>query len=141
MFRHLPLPGHPHAIRAAWNAECAGQQGRFWEMHDAIFAKDRLDEASLLTLPDAMTLDKTKFEECLADEAVRDSVQASAQEANGLGVASTPTVFFGVPAGEGAVHVSAVIAGIRPVEEFAKRLDAVLGDTPTGWLASLGFGD
>jgi predicted DsbA family dithiol-disulfide isomerase len=87
-----------------------------------------------------MALDKTKFDECLADEAVRDSVQVSAQEANGLGVASTPTVFFGVPAGEGMVQVSAAIGGALPVEEFVKELDTVLGDRRTGWLSLLRFG-
>jgi protein-disulfide isomerase len=139
VFRHLPLPNHPHAVRAAWNAECAGQQGKFWEMHDAIFAEEALDERSLLALPDAITLDREKFEECLGDEAVRDKVQTSAKEANVLGVRSTPTVFFGVPIREGTVQVSVAIAGALPAPEFAKRLDAILGSTRTGWLSWLPF--
>lgn len=105
------------------------------------YPKDGLDEASPLALPDAMTLQRTTFDERFADEEMRESVQASARETSGLGAASTPTVFFGVPASEGIVQVSAAIAGIRSVEEFAKRLDSVLGGTRTGWLASLGFGD
>src|SRR3954451_17000425 len=39
VFRHFPLDAHPHALAAAQAAECAGGQGRFWEMHDLLFAK------------------------------------------------------------------------------------------------------
>jgi protein-disulfide isomerase len=41
-FRHLPLPIHPQAIAAAQSAECAGSQGKFWEMHDELFRRPEL---------------------------------------------------------------------------------------------------
>ena len=133
VFRHLPLPNHPNAARAAWNAECAGQQGQFWQMHDAIFAKPRLDEESLQTLPDVVTVDSEKFSNCLEDEVVRVKVQASAVEAGELGVRSTPTVFLGVPIGKSFVQVSEVLQGALPTKEFTARLDGILGNRPKQW--------
>ena len=49
VFRHMPLQEiHPQAVMAAETAECARQQGKFWQVHDALFADQRLDEASLV---------------------------------------------------------------------------------------------
>jgi protein-disulfide isomerase len=138
-FRHLPLPIHKHAASAAWNAECAAKQGRFWEMHDAIFAAGRLDENSLSTISKAMSLDMAKFNECLADEAVASNVKKSAKEASALGVRATPTFFIGVPVGKGVVKVSTVVSGALPADELARELNLILHNTRRGWLSWLPF--
>jgi predicted DsbA family dithiol-disulfide isomerase len=93
----------------------------------------------LRMLPDAVALDRKKFDECLADEAVRDKVQASANEASDLGVRSTPTIFLGVPVRKGFVQVSAVVQGALSTSEFGTALDAILGDTRKGWRSWLPF--
>lgn len=55
-FRHLPLPIHPQALQAAAVAECAGRQGKFWEMHDRLFAETSLNADTLNALPEFVDL-------------------------------------------------------------------------------------
>lgn len=130
-FRHLPLPIHAHAVQAAASAECAGRQGRFWEMHDLLFAQNRLDEEILLRLTKSIELlDRGRFDECLKDKAIRERVTASADEAQRLGIRSTPTFFIGKRLENGRVSVSRVLSGTRPVNDFIEQLDATLSGKP-----------
>jgi protein-disulfide isomerase len=66
--RHFPLEAiHQQAFKASEAAECAGRQGRFWEMHDAVFdGSDQLDPASLLGRARAIGVNVDAFEACLA---------------------------------------------------------------------------
>ena len=62
-FRHFPLEqAHPHALAAAEAAESAGEQGKFWEMHDLLFAhQDRLDAKHLSSYAEQLGLDMARF--------------------------------------------------------------------------------
>ena len=132
-FWHLPLPMHPDAVDAAVVAECAGQQGRFWEMHDLLFALDKVDQDALLTLTDQLDLERARFEECRADRGVREHVQASAKQANALGIRSTPTFFFGKRLEGTRANVSRALSGARPVDDFIEQLEATLSAKPSRW--------
>jgi protein-disulfide isomerase len=125
-FRHLPLPIHKQATRAAVLAECAGQQDRFWEMHDMLFAQHNLDDGTLLAIPKSISLDGQTFEACLRNQAVGARVQASIDQAAALSVRSTPSFFFGQRLSDGRVRVLGAASGARPVTDFTDRLDAVL---------------
>ena len=68
-YRDLPLPGHARAVPAAIAARCAGEQGKFWEMHDSLFAKQTaLSPPALLDRAKTLGLDTTKFTECQSSE-------------------------------------------------------------------------
>jgi protein-disulfide isomerase len=68
-FRHLPLTRiHPQAWRAAEAAECAAAQGKFWEMHDEVFAaQGDLSDAGLLRVASRAGVREGLYEACMAD--------------------------------------------------------------------------
>jgi Na+/H+ antiporter NhaA len=117
VFRHLPLSDvHPHAELAAEAAEAAGRQGRFWEMHDRLYAhQDALGVTELLGHADALGLDVERFArdlesgECAA--AVRDDVASA--EASGAG--GTPTFYIGGRRHTGAYDARTLIERLRAV--------------------------
>lgn len=132
-FRHLPLPIHEYATQAAMSAECAGEQGRFWEMHDLLFALEKLNGEAMLSLAESLDLDKARFDGCLADQDTSNQVRSSAAAADALGVRSTPTFFFGKRLDDGRVRVLRVLSGARPIDEFTNQLDRALVDASSMW--------
>jgi protein-disulfide isomerase len=93
-YRHFPLGFHANAMRASTYAQCAQEQGKFWPLHDAIFALpaglggEAIDEAA-----EAAGLDKAALEACLESSRPTQQVQADMLKARELGVEGTPTFF------------------------------------------------
>jgi protein-disulfide isomerase len=134
VFRHLPLPMHPQAALAAAIAECAGQQGQFWEMHDRLFAERSLDEAIIRSsIPRSLRLDMRQFDDCLLDDVVATRLNASISEANVLGIRGTPAFFLGKRLADGDVKVLRAFSGARPLAEFIEGLDTTLKSELGGW--------
>jgi protein-disulfide isomerase len=96
VYRHLPLVDlHPFALPAAEAAEAAGAQGKFWEMHDALFEnQDMLDEDALPALASSLGLDAQRFARERDDGKHRARVEADAEQARALGARGTPTFFI-----------------------------------------------
>jgi protein-disulfide isomerase len=96
VYRHLPLVDlHPFAAPAAEAAEAAGAQGKFWEMHDALFEnQDMLDEDALPALASNLAIDAQRFARELDDGKHRARVEADAEQAQSLGARGTPTFFI-----------------------------------------------
>ncbi|MBM4283128.1 MAG: DsbA family protein [Deltaproteobacteria bacterium] len=94
-YRHFPLRSiHPEAQRASEIAACAGEQGRFWEAHDALYAKqDKLDEASVRQSVIAAGVDAAKLEECLASGRATTLVDRDFKKGEEIGVEGTPSFF------------------------------------------------
>jgi len=92
-FKDFPLSMHPDAPKAAEAAHCAGAQGKYWEYHDLMFAKKRLDEAALKNYATDLKLDTTNFNTCLDKGQMTTLVNTQANEAQALGVPGTPTIF------------------------------------------------
>jgi Na+/H+ antiporter NhaA len=97
VFRHLPLADvHPRAEAAAIAAEAAGAQGRFWEMHDLLFARqDELEDADFVAHAAELGLDVERFLADLADERLARRVQEDVESAEASGAHATPTFFVG----------------------------------------------
>jgi protein-disulfide isomerase len=95
VFRHFPVrSSHPRAWPAACAAEAAGQQGRFWEMHDLLFADPgRLEDPHLWRRAQQLELDLDQFEADRRSESVRDRVGRDFRSGVRAGVVTTPTVF------------------------------------------------
>jgi protein-disulfide isomerase len=93
--RHLPLPDvHPHAEQAAMAAEAAGAQGRFWEMHDLLFAhQDKLEPEHLVRYAEKLGLDVDRFVEDLSDDDLAAHIREDVAGAEASGARSTPTFF------------------------------------------------
>ena len=91
---NYPITGrHPDALGAAEAAECAADQGRFWEYHDRLFVASDLERASLEGIAAQMHLDSTAFATCLDTRATAERVASHIAQARSLGVTSTPTFF------------------------------------------------
>jgi protein-disulfide isomerase len=90
-FRQLPLANHPNAENAAVAALAAHRQGRFWEMHDALFANPRaLGPADLAAHARGVGCDPERFARDYADPELRERVRREAALAAALGLQSTP---------------------------------------------------
>ncbi len=95
VYRQMPLTDiHPDALHAAQASVCAGQQGKFWEMHDALFADAAaLDPAGLKRTAQRLQLKAQPFAECLQSDAVTAAIQADAAAGAQLAVNGTPGLF------------------------------------------------
>ncbi|HVO27520.1 MAG TPA: thioredoxin domain-containing protein [Candidatus Margulisiibacteriota bacterium] len=104
-FRHFPLdnacnpkvaaPVHPSACLAAVAAECAAEQGKFWQYHNLLFANQReLGRELLIQHATRLGMDVARFTECLSSAAAQARVRDDAAEGARLGIDSTPTVFI-----------------------------------------------
>lgn len=130
-YRDFPLPVHPHAMAAARAARCAGEQGKYWEMHDALFAKQNaLSTPALLDRAQTLGLDQTKFSECLSSERYTEEIQKGAADAQKMGIEGTPTFFLGTVGSNGdVVNVDKRFVGTAPYDVFKSEIDALLAKT------------
>ena len=95
-FRHFPITErHPHAVRAAQAAEAAAAQGRFWELHDLLFANQgALEDADLRRYAAEAGLDAERFASDLDSPAVAARVRTDAEAGAAAGVTGTPAFFL-----------------------------------------------
>jgi protein-disulfide isomerase len=130
-FRDLPLPMHSHAMPAARAARCAGEQDKYWEMHDSLFAnQSSLSDKSLSDRARALGLDTAKFDECLASTRYLDDIRASTAEAQKFGIAGTPTFLVGIIRPDGnTIEIRKGITGAQRYETFQAALDDLLAQT------------
>jgi len=95
VFKHFPLSFHVFARKAAIAAEAAARQGKFWQMHDALFATQALlSDELMLGHAKALGLDVARFQKDLADPAVIKKVDDSRVEGTTLGIEATPAFFI-----------------------------------------------
>src|SRR5258708_10433287 len=98
VFNNLPLEEiHSRAFKAAQAVECAGEQGRFWELHDRMFAsQNALGPNDIAAKAKALELDMTKFNQCLESDRTANGIRASLAEADRLGIEGTPGFLIGL---------------------------------------------
>ena len=95
IFRHFPLEEvHPHALGAAEAAECAAGQGRFWEMHDLLFAnQEHLKLSSLQGYAERLRLDMARYSAEMHDHVYLQRIREHMDGAHRSGVRGTPAFF------------------------------------------------
>src|SRR6267378_1767641 len=126
-YRDLPLPMHARAFPAARAARCAGEQGKYWEMHDSLFAKQMaLSAPALLDRAQTLGLDKAKFTECQSSEKYTADIQKNLSDAQNMQIEGTPTFFIGVVESGGDVTIKKRFQGAAPFDVFKTQLDALL---------------
>jgi len=117
VYREFPLPSHQDAFLAAQAAESAGLQGKFWEMHDKLFAiSPNLSREQLMTAANDLGLNIDQFTKDLDSEAVRQIVLADQADGDKAGLSVTPTFFINGTKFDGGLTV----------EEFKKEIDSRL---------------
>ena len=113
----MPLNIHKKAPAAHAAAEAAHRQGKFWEMHDLIFANQRqLEAENFLGYAGELGLDMDRFKQDLASAEIKQRVDADAKEAAGMGLTGTPGFFVN----------GRFLSGAKPFEDFKKLIDEEL---------------
>jgi protein-disulfide isomerase len=116
-FKQMPLPFHDHAHLAAEAALAANEQGKFWQMHDKLFANQQaLDRPSLEKYASELGLDMGKFKAALDTGKYKDKVDAEAKEGAAVGATGTPTFFIN----------GTRLVGAQPVDAFKAIIDKEL---------------
>ncbi len=113
-YRYFPIESHPRAFPAAVAAECAAEQGAFWEFHDKLFdSSGDLSEARLESIAKEIKLDATKFSECRTSGRAGKVVEASRADAIANGLAGAPALFLNGKMIGGMVPYPQLAASIR----------------------------
>jgi protein-disulfide isomerase len=98
-FRDFPLPSHKYSRYAALAAQCAGEQGKFWEMHDQLFANHQWAQTGknprslFRDFARAAGVDLDKYDACMDGQRYAGRIDASVQEGEAAGVRGTPSFF------------------------------------------------
>jgi RNA polymerase sigma factor (sigma-70 family) len=117
VFKHLPLPFHESAAVAAEAAMAAHEQGKFWQMHDRLFAnQDRLHPAAIVEHAQAVGVDVEKVQAALEAGKHRKAVEEETRLAKEADITGTPTFFIN---GERLV-------GAQPLAAFRERVEEAL---------------
>jgi protein-disulfide isomerase len=115
VFRDYPLPMHKKAPKAAEAAHCAGDQGKYWEMHDKLFAANgKLEVADLKSAArEVQGIDGGKFDQCLDSGSKATDVEKNRKAGDEVGVSGTPAFFIN----------GRLLSGAQPLEAFKTAID------------------
>lgn len=119
VYRHFPLSFHPEAQKAAEASECAGEQGKFWQMHDAIFEANLAGEMSVEKWKEKakkLGLNTKQFNDCLDSGKYVEKINQQMASGSAAGVEGTPATFVN---GE-------LVSGALPYEQFKQIIDSYL---------------
>ena len=115
VFRNFPLTEiHPHALRAAFAAEAAAAQGKFWQMHDTIFHHQHtLEDADLEQFAEAVGLDMQQYAHALAEQRSLARIEEDLEGGERSGVQGTPTFFINGVLYRGSWEQDALLAALQ----------------------------
>jgi protein-disulfide isomerase len=117
VYRDYPLPFHAQAQKAAEAAHCAEDQGKYWEMHEKLFANQQaLQPTALKGYAKDLGLDTAKFDKCLDSGAKAEIVETNRKAGEKVGVTGTPAFFIN----------GYSLSGAQPLSEFKTIIDSEL---------------
>jgi len=128
VFFDMPLENlHKSAFKAAEATRCAGDQSKYWEMHERLFASQKMLEP-WSAHAQALDLNLTMFDACMNSGKYANAVRADMAVAQQLGINSTPTFFLGVtdPGNPARVKGLSLVRGALPFGTFKMEIDKAL---------------
>jgi protein-disulfide isomerase len=127
VFRDYPLDFHKLAVPAAHAANCAGEQGKYWEFNDFLFENpDKLDTANTLSFAKGVEgLDYEQFEKCVNEKKFEAKINKDLEDGRKYGVKGTPSFFVGKTE-DGNELVGFYIRGSMPFQVFKAQIDKLL---------------
>lgn len=130
VFLNLPLDMHRFAFKAAEAANCAGEQGKYWEMHNRLFENQtKLDP--LTPHAEAIGLDVPKFEECLNSGRQAAAIRRDIAAAQQAGVSGTPTFFLAYTDPKSSkIKTVRRLTGALPFATLKAEIDKLIAETP-----------
>ncbi len=129
IYLDMPLASiHPWAQLAAVAAHCAGEQGKFWEMHNSLFADQRaMRPPDISDRAAKLGLDTSKFNECINSSRYNELIDTNVKSAQRMNINGTPTFLLGTFRDGGSVmKIEKSIVGTYPFEKFQADLDELL---------------
>jgi protein-disulfide isomerase len=129
VFRDFPIDHiHPYARKASEAARCAGDQGKYWQMHDLLFQNQQsLAPDQLPGLGSKLGLDATAFNACLSSSKYAGAIQQNYGDGSAAGVRGTPSFVIGRTRPDDRVEGVPVV-GARPLTEFRQEIDRLLSE-------------
>jgi len=127
--RDFPLESiHKDAFKAAEAGHCAGEQGKFWEMHTRLFENQKaLGPTNLANYAQALGLDGPKFQQCLDSGKYAARIRKDLEDGQKAGITGTPGFLFGLTeANDPKVKVLKVLKGAQPYASFKGAIDSLL---------------
>jgi len=123
----FPLDMHKNAFKASEAGLCAGDQGKFWEMHDMLFANQQaLKPEDLIKHAEALGLDAAKFKDCLDTGKHAQEIKKRMAEGQKAGITGTPAFLLGFVEPDGKVKAVKKISGALPYASFKAAIDEML---------------
>ncbi len=117
VYKYNPLPFHRRAMPAAMAAECASEQGKFWQMHGLLFENQRaLEDAQLEEYAKKAGVNVAKWKECYSANKYKDKITSQQATANRLGARGTPAFFIN----------GRFLSGAQPFASFQALIDEEL---------------
>lgn len=106
VFKHFPIEQfHPYAGNAARAAQCADEQGTFWQYYQQLFETKQLDDQSLMAHARTLRLNTASFAACMSDESTSRFIAKDIEDALALGVRGTPTYILNNQKLEGVIPI------------------------------------
>ena len=128
-FRDLPEPKETNSWFKARAARCAGDEGKFWEMHDLLFATQSATGPDVLALAQTLELNTANLNACLSSEKYLVNIQRSADGAKRMGLFGTPAFLIGLLTENGDfLRVKKVLVGAQSYESLQSVLDELLAN-------------
>src|SRR5262249_37152427 len=129
VFRDFPIDGfHPLARKAAEAARCAGDQGKYWEMHDLLFqSQEALAPEELPRHASRLGLDAAAFDACLTNGKHSGAVQQIFTDRTAIGVLGRPSFVLGRTRPDDKVE-GVLVVGARPLAEFRQEIERLLSE-------------
>lgn len=123
----LPLESiHRHAFKAAVAANCAGEQGKYWELHDRLFENQKTLD-SWIEHATAVGLDLGRFNTCLSGTSQDTEIRRDMTQARVAGISGTPGfIIAATEPGSSRIRALRILSGAKPFEAFKVQLDALL---------------
>jgi len=126
-FLDFPLGFHKQAFKAAEAGACAGDQGKFWEMHDMLFENQKaLNPEDLVKYAEGLGLDMPKFKECLDSGKHADEIKKDMAEGQKGSVSGTPSSLIGWVQDDGkTVKAVKIVKGAQPFAAFKDAIESL----------------
>lgn len=127
VFLDFPLDMHKNAFKASEAGLCAGDQGKFWEMQDKLFANQQaLKQEDLIKNAEALGLDTAKFKQCLDSGKHAEEIKKRIAEGQKAGITGTPAFLLGFIGSDGKVKAVKKISGAQPYAAFKEAIEGLL---------------
>jgi protein-disulfide isomerase len=133
VFRDFPIETiHPGVSKAHEAAHCAGDQAKYWEMHDRLLANPKAQQVTdLVDHAKALALEMPSFEQCLSTGGHTARVRRGLSDGQQAGARGTPTFFLGLTeANSSKITTSRMLVGAQPYAAFKQAIESLLAESP-----------